>query len=69
MNIGRYQVDPIRGDMTPRWNNGHMHDVCAGLRRQGRLMPLSALLSFDHWRVTDSQVSYPQAGIVREVSP
>jgi hypothetical protein len=57
-----YQVDPIRGDMTPRWNNRHVHDVTAGWRRQGRLPPLGQLLTIDQFRSTDSQISYPAAG-------
>jgi len=57
-----FQVDPIRGDMTPRWNNRHVHDVSAGWRRQGRLVALNQMLTFDQWRAIDSQVSYPEAG-------
>ena len=57
-----YQVDPVRGDMTPRWNNRHVHDVSANWRRQGRLVTLDDMLTIDQWRAIDSQVSYPQAG-------
>jgi hypothetical protein len=57
-----YQVDPARGDMTPRWNNRHVHDVSADLRRQRRLVALDAMLTSDRWRAVDSQVNYPQAG-------
>jgi hypothetical protein len=57
-----YQVDPIRNDMTPRWNNRHVHDVSAGWRRQGRLVALARMLTIDEFRAADSQVSYPAAG-------
>ena len=57
-----YQVDPVRGDFTPRWNNRHVHDVSAGWRRQHRLVPLGDLLTVDRWRAIDSQIAYPQAG-------
>ncbi len=57
-----YQVDPIRGDMTPRWNNRHVHDVSAAWRRQGRLISLDQMLTIDRFRAVDSQVSYPAAG-------
>jgi hypothetical protein len=57
-----YQVDPVRGDMTPRWNNRHVHDVAAGHQRDGRLRPLDQLLTAESWRNIDSQVSYPEAG-------
>jgi hypothetical protein len=57
-----YQVDPVRGDMTPRWNNRHVHDVSANWRRQGRLAALGDLLTIDQFRAVDSQVSYPAAG-------
>ena len=57
-----YQVDPIRGDMTPRWNNRHIHDVSAGWRRQARLVTLGQMLTSEQFRAVDSQVSYPEAG-------
>lgn len=57
-----FQVDPVRGDMTPRWNNRHVHDIAASLRATDRLVPLATLLSLDGWRGVDSQVSYPVAG-------
>jgi hypothetical protein len=57
-----FQVDPVRGDMTPRWNNRHVHQIAASLRTSGRLVPLARLLMIDEWRGIDSQVSYPQAG-------
>jgi len=57
-----FQVDPVRGDMTPRWNNRHVHDIAASLRAAGRLVPLATLLTIDGWRGVDSQVSYPVAG-------
>jgi hypothetical protein len=57
-----YQVDPVRGDMTPRWNNRHVHDVTAEWRRQGRLPPLGQILTIDQFRATDSQIAYPAAG-------
>lgn len=57
-----YQVDPVRGDMAPRWNNRHVHDVMAGWRREGRLVALDQLLTVDGWRAVDSQVAYPEAG-------
>jgi hypothetical protein len=57
-----FQVDPVRGDMTPRWNNRHVHDVTRSLRQQGRLPPLDALLTLDAFRRADSQMSYPAAG-------
>ncbi|HWI19665.1 MAG TPA: hypothetical protein VNT81_18055 [Vicinamibacterales bacterium] len=57
-----YQVDPVRNDMTPRWNNRHVHDVAASLRRQGRLVPLGEMLTIDQFRALDSQIAYPVAG-------
>ena len=57
-----FQVDPVRGDMTPRWNNRHVHQIAASLRTSGRLVPLARMLTIDDWRGIDSQVSYPQAG-------
>jgi hypothetical protein len=57
-----FQVDPMRGDMTPRWNNRHVHDIALSLRLQGRLAPLGTLLTTDAFRGMDSQVSYPVAG-------
>lgn len=57
-----FQVDPMRGDMTPRWNNRHVHDIAASLRASGRLVPLGSVLTIDAWRGLDSQVSYPMAG-------
>jgi hypothetical protein len=57
-----FQVDPVRGDMTPRWNNRHVHDIAASLRAAGRLVPLASLLTIHGWRGVDSQVSYPVAG-------
>ena len=57
-----YQMDPVRGDMTPRWNNRHIHDVSAGWRRQGRLMALSQMLTIPQFQAMDSQVAYPEAG-------
>jgi hypothetical protein len=57
-----FQVDPVRGDMTPRWNNRHVHDVAASLRAQGRLVPFARMLTIDEWRAVDNQVNYPEAG-------
>jgi hypothetical protein len=57
-----FQVDPVRGDMTPRWNNRHVHDIAASLRASGRLVPLARILTIEEWRAIDSQVSYPEAG-------
>jgi hypothetical protein len=57
-----FQVDPVRGDMTPRWNNRHVHDIAVSLRATGRLVPLASLLTIDGWRGVDSQVAYPVAG-------
>jgi hypothetical protein len=57
-----FQVDPVRGDMTPRWNNRHVHDVAKSLRESGRLVPLAGMLTIEQWRALDSQVSYPQSG-------
>lgn len=57
-----YQVDPVRGDLTPRWNNRHVHDIAYSLRLQGRLVPLARMLTIDGFRAIDSQVSYPEAG-------
>jgi hypothetical protein len=57
-----YQVDPVRGDMTPRWNNRHVHDVSAAWRRQGRLAGLGQLLTNEQFRALDSQIAYPAAG-------
>lgn len=57
-----YQVDPVRGDMTPRWNNRHVHDVAAGWRRQGRLAALGQMLTIPQFQALDSQVAYPEAG-------
>lgn len=57
-----YQVDPVRGDMTPRWNNRHVHDVTKSLRVLGTLVPLVRLLTIDDWKGVNSQVSYPAAG-------
>jgi hypothetical protein len=57
-----FQVDPVRADMTPRWNNRHVHDVSASWRRQGRLVALNQMLTFEQWRAIDSQVAYPEAG-------
>ncbi|MGE0865668.1 MAG: hypothetical protein AB7P34_17355 [Vicinamibacterales bacterium] len=57
-----YQVDPVRGDMTPRWNNRHIHDVSAGWRRQGRLVALDQLLTIEQFRAVDDQITYPAAG-------
>ncbi len=57
-----YQVDPVRGDMTPRWNNRHVHDVSAGWRRQGRLVPLGQLLTSSQFLAVDGQITYPAGG-------
>ena len=57
-----FQVDPVRGDMTPRWNNRHVHQIAASFRASGRLVPLASLLTIEQWRALDSQVSYPLAG-------
>jgi len=57
-----FQVDPVMGDMTPRWNSRHVHDVCVALRAQGRLVRLTDLLTIDGWRRVDGQVNYPAAG-------
>ena len=57
-----FQVDPVRGDMTPRWNNRHVHDIAASLRASGRLVRLDSILTIDGFRGLDSQVSYPVAG-------
>lgn len=56
------QVDPVRGDMTPRWSSRHVHDIASSLRLQGRLVPLAEMLTIATFRALDSQVSYPQAG-------
>jgi hypothetical protein len=57
-----FQMDPVRGDMTPRWNNRHVHDIALSLRVQGRLPALGTMLTTDAFREMDSQVSYPVAG-------
>lgn len=57
-----FQVDPVRGDLTPRWNNRHVHDVAMSLRLQGRLPPLGSMLTLDAFRSLDTQVAYPTAG-------
>jgi hypothetical protein len=57
-----FQMDPIRGDMTPRWNNRQVHDVTKSLRALGTLVPLVRLLTIDGWRGVNSQVAYPAAG-------
>lgn len=57
-----FQVDPVRGDMTPRWNNRHVHDIALSLRLQARLPALGTILTLDSFRGVDSQVSYPAAG-------
>jgi hypothetical protein len=56
-----YQVDPVRGDMTPRWNNRHVHDVSAAWRRQGRLVGLPQLLGNEQFRATDVHEPQPRS--------
>jgi hypothetical protein len=57
-----FQVDPVRGDMTPRWNNRHVHDVAISLRLQGRLPALGSILTVETFRGPGSDVSYPASG-------
>ena len=56
-----FQVDPVAGDMTPRWNSRHVHDVALSLRLQGRLPPLDAILTLDGFN-RDTQAGYPASG-------
>lgn len=57
-----HQTDPVRGDLTPRWNGIALHDWARRFRQQGRLLPLGSLLASSDFRRFDSNVTYPQSG-------
>jgi hypothetical protein len=57
-----HQVDPVHGDLTPRWNMTPLHDHARSFRRQGMLVALGSLLASNDFRRFDSNVTYPEAG-------
>ena len=57
-----YQVDPVGGDVEPRWNRILLHDHARQFLAEGRLIPLADLLTTRGFRQFDPNVTYPQAG-------
>jgi len=57
-----FETDPGRGDLVPRWGPTAVHDLAAAFRRDGRLIPIDALLVTNGFFTYDSNVTYPEAG-------
>jgi hypothetical protein len=57
-----FQVDPVSGDFVARWSGTPVHDLARQFRQQGRLIPLSELLTTNDFRKPDPNLTYPEAG-------
>jgi len=58
-----YQVDPLVGDFESREKSGQpVHDVARGYRREGRLLPLSQIVTSAGWNTGDFTLTYIESG-------
>jgi hypothetical protein len=57
-----YQVDPARGIFVPRWSGVPLDDRARQFLQDGRLIPISDLLTTADFRRFDPNVTYPEAG-------
>jgi hypothetical protein len=57
-----HQVDPVGGDLTPRWSGTSLHAHARTFRSQGRLIRIADLIQTSDFRRFDSNVTYPEAG-------
>lgn len=57
-----FQVDPVVGDLVPRWNGESVHDIARRLSEEGRIPPLAALVESPRFWDHPQQETYPMAG-------
>jgi hypothetical protein len=57
-----FQTDPAAGDFVPRWSSVPVDDRARTFRAQGRLVPLTEMLTTDGFRRVDPDVAYPESG-------
>ncbi len=58
-----YQVDPLAGDLEAREKSGEpVHDVARGYQREGRLLPISQIVTSAGWNTGDFTVTYIEGG-------
>lgn len=57
-----WSVDPLGGDMTPRWNNVPIHELARRARQGGGLHAVATIATTDAFRSIPDGEGYPQAG-------
>jgi hypothetical protein len=57
-----HQTDPMRGDLTPRWNGQPLHAIARDADTAGRLPSLAGLLTSRGFFDFDQNLTYPIAG-------
>ena len=57
-----HQVDPVKGDLVPKWNGKYLREHVASLRADGRYVAPHAMLTAAAFRRIDDVVSYPISG-------
>ncbi len=57
-----FQTDPLANDFAPRWNGEALHDVARRFETQGRLAPISSMLTTSDFLLVPDDVRYPEAG-------
>jgi hypothetical protein len=57
-----HHMDPLRGDLTPRWSGTPIHMIARQAEEAHRIPALSSLLTSQGFFEFDSQVMYPVAG-------
>ncbi len=57
-----HQVNPVTGDLVPKWSSVPVHTWARRFRREGRLIGIAELLESSDFRRFDDNVTYPEAG-------
>lgn len=57
-----FQTDPAAGDLVPRWSRVALDDHARQFQSDGRLVPISDLLTTSGFRRFDPNITYPEAG-------
>ncbi|HEX8694137.1 MAG TPA: hypothetical protein VF746_17075 [Longimicrobium sp.] len=58
-----FHVDPVAGNLVPRWGNRSVHDIAREMWQQGRVPPLEQLIASESsFRGFEDGLSYPLAG-------